>query len=930
MMQKPKNHEQELTKLGRINVLMDICNGKKSGQEENIKVKVVLRLLRLLGWHEDDMDFEHHVGNKRADIALMVDRTPRVIVETKSHEKTLDAYKTQTLGYAQKKGITWALLTNGNEWQLYKSFIEGVEDRRNRPVFETRLQHIAKDFNELEKLIGHDHIANIDVITKAQVEAIHKAITEEDLLHTLHESKQLLFNDLLGQFGDKYTKDKGFRSKIDQWVEDRKIEKTEIWLDQYGHDKIFRERVNQVLGLNKNIGQEWKERYHKDSLFRNEIEKLLRENDVQIDWIDKLCSEGAYTFINRVLFLRICEDRGYIDIQSTQEWIATLRKAAFSATVIALLKELFASVSKRFIIYSKPLFDHIMIEELEWSKNTVLQIVERTKKHDFRKIDRDILGPVYEKHLTRETRRSLGQFYTPEPIIRHILHQIPLNENTTVLDPACGSGGFLLGCYDLVKTNMLKAQWQEDEAHEFLVNNVLHGIDIDSFAVQLTQMNLFFKNLNRPVDIANIVEGDSIAVGLDLYADNENGKLNSQQRTAYGAIVSNPPFMTIPKDHPQYEFYFQDYYAEIIAGPINSSSLFLKRSLDMLQEGGWLGFVIPKSLLRVDSYRGIRQYLLRKCKIKSITDIGRGFEEVGYEVVTIVAQKTAKRVKNTIEVNTDIENLDAHSYQRHIAEQSFFEQEGLFLIYVTKEVQPIYEKLHAKDCILLGGENGIANIWRGLPISVNSSFISIAKTKATDMACLQGESIGRYVNKTSPILWLHEDAARGYETPIKRLRRKKIVVQNIVTSKVRCVGTYDDEGLVNIDTITNVSVKDQKFDEKYVLAIMNSKLMTWYIRDVVFNRAELTMHMDDPYLGQLPIKLAPRKQQQSVVRIVDRLLGLRKVLGRTEYTLFTHIEYNKAMREYARLNAKLDELVFDLYELTNKEEGIIKQLIPYT
>jgi hypothetical protein len=388
--------------------------------------------------------------------------------------------------------------------------------------------------------------------------------------------------------------------------------------------------------------------------------------------------------------------------------------------------------------------------------------------------------------------------------------------------------------------------------------------------------------------------------------------------------------MTIPKDHPRYKFYFQDYYADIIAGPINSSSLFLKRSLDMLQDEGWLGFVIPKSLLRVDSYRAIRQYLLRKCKIKSITDIGRGFEEVGYEVVTIVAQKTAKCMKNAIEVNTDIENLDTHSYQHHIAEQCFFEKEGLFLIYVTKDVQPIYEKLHTRECVSLGGENGIAHIWRGLPISVNSSFISLEKTKPTDVKCLQGESIGRYVSKTSPILWLHEDAMREHEAPITRLRHKKIVVQNIVTSKVRCVGTYDDEALVNIDTITNVSVRDNRFDEKYVLAIMNSKLMTWYIRDVVFNRAELTMHMDDPYLGQLPIKLVPRKQQQSIVRIVDRLLDLRKVLARTEYTLFTHVEYNKAVKEHARLNAKLDELVYDLYALTEKEKEIIKQLIPYT
>jgi hypothetical protein len=285
---------------------------------------------------------------------------------------------------------------------------------------------------------------------------------------------------------------------------------------------------------------------------------------------------------------------------------------------------------------------------------------------------------------------------------------------------------------------------------------------------------------------------------------------------------------------------------------------------------------------------------------------------------------------NTIEIYTDIENLETRSYQRHLAEQAFFAEEGLFLIYVTEEVQPIYEKMRSDDCIRLGGSNGIAEIWRGLGVSVKSSLISSKKTKPTDMKCLQGESIGRYVNKTSPVLWLHEEALRSYEVPVNRLKRKKIVAQNIVTSRVRRVATYDDEALVNIDTITNVSVKDERFNEKYVLAILNSKLMTWYIRDVVFNRAELTMHMDDPYLGQLPIKLIPKKKQQPFVRIVDKLLDLRKILGRTEYTLFTHAEYNKAVKESTRLNAELDERVFDLYGLSKEERESIKHLVPYT
>ncbi|MGI0090423.1 MAG: hypothetical protein ACREBS_01815, partial [Nitrososphaerales archaeon] len=92
----------ELVSLSKLDVLNEVCLGRKSGTEENVKIKVVIKLLNLLGYDtQKDMDFEHHVYDKRADIALLVDSKPKVIVETKSLEKKLDEYKVQALEYAR-------------------------------------------------------------------------------------------------------------------------------------------------------------------------------------------------------------------------------------------------------------------------------------------------------------------------------------------------------------------------------------------------------------------------------------------------------------------------------------------------------------------------------------------------------------------------------------------------------------------------------------------------------------------------------------------------------------------------------------------------------------------------------------------------------------------------------------------------------------
>ena len=68
--------------------------------------------------------------------------------------------------------------------------------------------------------------------------------------------------------------------------------------------------------------------------------------------------------------------------------------------------------------------------------------------------------------------------------------------------------------------------------------------------------------------------------------------------------------------------------------------MFVKRGIDLLKDGGTLGFIVPKPLVWVDSYEGIRKYILANCRIQAVADVGRAFgEEVGYEEVIIVLQK---------------------------------------------------------------------------------------------------------------------------------------------------------------------------------------------------------------------------------------------------------------------------------------------------
>ena len=173
--------------------LADVWKGKKSGVEENVKILIVLPLLEALGFdRQKDMDFEHFVENKRADIALLVNGQPKVVVECKSLEKNLDDHISQALNYAIKKAIPYALLTNGKEFRLYKPFVENIVNPKDRLLVTAKLETLTYDFKELSDWISRESlIKKIDKKAKKVVEKLRAEITPKTLIENLKNAQAI-------------------------------------------------------------------------------------------------------------------------------------------------------------------------------------------------------------------------------------------------------------------------------------------------------------------------------------------------------------------------------------------------------------------------------------------------------------------------------------------------------------------------------------------------------------------------------------------------------------------------------------------------------------------------------------------------------------------------------------------------------------------
>ncbi len=449
--------------------LDDVWQGKKTGVEENVKIKIVLPLLHELGYNDiTDMDFEHYVENKRADIALLVEKQPKVIVECKSLEKNLDDHINQALNYAMKQQIPYVLLTNGKEFRLYKPFIENLVNPKDRLLLSIHLKTLVHDYPELKDWISIDSLkTKIDKKAGQIAKKLNESITPKTLTENLKNAKESLTEDAKEKILPAFKTDLEFRGLVDKWIKDSELDSTKTQ-----------------------------------------------------EWVDILANEVAYSFINKLYFYRIAEDRGIVKPKLKKQAVSQIVKYI---DYNDLLKAAFADILR---IDYEAIFKHDIFDKINFSEGHLKRIVDDLAQYNFAKINSDIIGKIYEDHVSKDERKRLGQFYTPDYIIDFILNNIPIRVNYKLLDPACGSGGFLIRAYD--KFLKISIERKSENAHKTILEHNLFGYDVNPFAVHLTAMNLALKNIESKTDALNIIERDSLTANLNDFNSFEVKTLESK------------------------------------------------------------------------------------------------------------------------------------------------------------------------------------------------------------------------------------------------------------------------------------------------------------------------------------------------------------------------------------------------------------------
>ena len=247
---------------------------------------------------------------------------------------------------------------------------------------------------------------------------------------------------------------------------------------------------------------------------------------------------------------------------------------------------------------------------------------------------------LHEQTYSDSHRKLLGTHYTPEAVVDYIvtrallpiMQNLELLPNCKILDPACGSGLFLLKAYDV-----LAAQWKRNYGHfsakeaRHILEDCLFGIDIDEKAVAVTRKFLAEKGTNAGIDSldikSHIVVGDALslrqATSLFQFDDDLPIALGFQSAFpahSFDGIIGNPPYIRI-QNTPQAK---RRFYAAAFAtanGRFDIAGLFLELSEHLLKENGRLGFIVSNKVLSTSGTESLRRFLHLHFNLEEILDL---------------------------------------------------------------------------------------------------------------------------------------------------------------------------------------------------------------------------------------------------------------------------------------------------------------------
>jgi len=731
--------------------------------------------------------------------------------------------------------------------------------------------------------------------------------------------------------------------------------------------------------------------------------------------------------IDRIIFLRICEDRGieeYGQLMALENGTQTYKRMCqilcraderYNSGLFHFRKEKDRPEPPDGLTLSLTVDDKVL-------KEVFKDLYYPDSPYEFSVLPADILGHIYEQFLGKvirltpahravvedkpEVKKAGGVYYTPTYIVDYIVkHTVgKLLEGKTpqqvrtlyVLDPACGSGSFLLGAYQRLLDWHL--EWYSEhnpekhakgrsprifhgpggdwrlttaERKRILTNNI-YGVDIDPQAVEVTKLSLLLKVLEGEnaetlgkslrlfheralPDLADNIKCGNSLIGPDFYEGKQLSLIDKEERYrinafdwnaefpeimsagGFDAVIGNPPYIFtrdqgIGEDEKRY---YYDCYSHQSA-QLNTFALFLERSLSILHPSGLSGFITPNNWLTIQTFAPLRQFVAQSSKLIRVVNIlERVFSSANVDTaITIIEKGDPETIEVSEMVNGKITFL-ASASTHELRPPEYIIQVGLFRDPLERSVIEKIESGSKQLSTFCKVSTGLKayQTGKGKPAQTDEQkkrrvYHSRSKLDETYGWYLQGADVVRY-----HLSWSGEFLSYGNWLAEPRrsvpFEGERILVRQIPAQPPYLIhAVYTDQPFYHDINSMVLFAPRTPISLKCLLGLLNSRTLSfWFLRRFEKLQRKTFPQFKVRELAAFPIKdldlasSSDKARHDRMVELVDAMLKLHNDLQVAK----TDHEKSLIHRQIDTTNKQIDQLVYELYGLTDEEIRIVEK-----
>ena len=856
---------------------------KQSGEikkynEESTKKDFILPLFEALGWNvynkenrNDSVSAEEKISKKRVDYGFRINGIPKFFLEAKPLKEqdiqNNSKYVTQAIDYAWMKSCSWAILTNFEILAVYNA------DWKSSNLYGNLF------------FVLHPN----DFLTNSNLKMLSKDAFERDEI----DKKAL-------EYGKKQLKNTIDKQLLADMISFREI-------------------------LSKNI-------------VKNNQDKKLSQDDVD---------ESVQRILDRLIFIRNAEDRGLEEnklLSNVRQWSAKGKGE--------LIKEISKVYSYYDEQYNSKLFDHHLCDDLYIDNEALQEVIEglnhskdNSYRYDFSIIESDVLGNIYEQYLgnilkktskrakleeSKTHRKEQGIYYTPSYIVDYIVkntvgeyiktHTPEEIKKVRILDPACGSGSFLIRAYKELenywKQNSDFAQLTLDSEEfyskkvEILKNNIF-GVDLDPKAVEIAQLNLLLQISERkqrlPLLQNNIKVGNSLID--DPSISDRAFKWEEQfpeimKEGGFDIVIGNPPYGKGTSN----ELEFMK-----LKGIKDTYTAFIIKGIQLLRVNGFLGFIVPVSWETGERYFEFRDLILEKMSFYKIINLPYDTFRDAY-VDTCIAIFIKKQTSYFL----------GYEFPKKENAKRLFDVEGKL---VRRNMKEILQDPLKKVILSTVMENISKTIEKVQSVSlgeITKSTIGVLTSKYT----ISDSSKDKYLKFFEGNVYRYKIVTTGFKfidmgkhsvDYLDYYKGCRILVRRIINRQDRIMAMITNEDFVTKKDLYSFKVIDNKFFPEYILALLNSKLFSYlYVNSSSISLKDDFRQTTLAELRRLPIAVIEPEAQKEIANIVRNIIDLYAILPLDRIRKFTDKE-NFLIEKIRMLENNLDRTVYKIYGLNDSQ-----------